>query len=79
MRNFGSLNGSGQKLWAKAKRIIPGGNMLYQKIHLDFTQMDGQLIIQKQRSDIWDLDGKKYRDLSLMGWEPTFRIFQQSY
>ena len=30
-RNEGSQLSVGQKLWARAKEIIPGGNMLYSK------------------------------------------------
>ena len=68
MRNFGSLNGSGQKLWAKAKRIIPGGNMLLSKNPSRFHPNGWPTYYSKAKgSDIWDLDGKKYRDLSLMG------------
>ena len=29
--NFDHMDGSGQKLWNKAKRIIPGGNQLLSK------------------------------------------------
>jgi glutamate-1-semialdehyde 2,1-aminomutase len=59
---------SGQKLWIKAKKIIPSGNMLLSKrpeMHLPnfwptyFSKTKG--------CEIWDLDNKKYFDLSFMG------------
>ena len=31
IRNEGALMGSGQKLWKRAKKVIPGGNMLLSK------------------------------------------------
>ena len=59
MKIFGSLNGSGQKLWAKAKRIIPGGNMLLSKNPSRFHPNGWPTYYSKAKgSDIWDLDGK---------------------
>ena len=68
IRNFGGLKGSGQKLWAKAKNIIPGGNMLLSKNPSRFHPNGWPTYYSKAKGcDIWDLDGIKYRDLSLMG------------
>ena len=39
----------GQKLWKYAKKIIPGGNMLFLKDQKYFYQLNGQLIIKKQK------------------------------
>jgi len=59
---------NGQKLWRRAKKIIPGGNMLLSKraeMHLPdawpsyFSKTSG--------CTVWDIDGNKYTDLYLMG------------
>ena len=60
-RNEGTNMGSGPKLWQRAKKVIPGGNMLLSKrseMHLPnnwpsyFSKTSG--------CSVWDLDGKKY-------------------
>ena len=67
-RNEGAHMGSGQKLWQRAKKVIPGGNMLLSKrseMHLPdnwpsyFSKTSG--------CSVWDLDGKHYYDYHLMG------------
>ena len=67
-RNEGANMGSGQKLWQRAKKVIPGGNMLLSKrseMHLPdnwpsyFSKTSG--------CSVWDLDGKHYYDYHLMG------------
>ena len=67
-RNEGANMGSGQKLWHRAKKVIPGGNMLLSKrseMHLPdnwpsyFSKTSG--------CSVWDLDGKHYYDYHLMG------------
>ena len=67
-RNEGAEMGSGQKLWKRAKKAIPGGNMLLSKrseMHLPnnwpsyFSKTSG--------CSVWDLDGKHYYDYHLMG------------
>ena len=67
-RNEGAKMGSGQKLWQRAKKVIPGGNMLLSKrseMHLPgqwpgyFSKTDGCCV--------WDLDGKKFFDTYYMG------------
>ena len=67
-RNEGALMGNGQKLWKRAKKVIPGGNMLLSKrseMHLPenwpsyFSKTSG--------CSVWDLDGKHYYDYHLMG------------
>ena len=60
--------GNGQKLWEKAKKIIPGGNMLLSKrseMHLP----DGwpSYFSKTEGCSVWDLDGIHYHDLYLMG------------
>ena len=67
-RNEGAVMSNGQKLWRRAKKIIPGGNMLLSKraeMHLPdawpsyFSKTSG--------CTVWDIDGNKYTDLYLMG------------
>ncbi|MFH0804179.1 MAG: aminotransferase class III-fold pyridoxal phosphate-dependent enzyme [Candidatus Zambryskibacteria bacterium] len=59
---------SGQKLWEKAKKIIPGGNQLLSK-RAEMFLPDGWPAYYKKAKgiEVTDLDGKKYLDFSLMG------------
>ena len=67
-RNSGSKLSSGEKLWSRAKRVIPGGNMLFSKRPDLFLQNGWPSYFSKAKGiNVWDLDGKKYRDFSLMG------------
>ena len=67
-RNEGSTRSSGQKLWTKAKTIIPGGNMLLSKRTELFHPDNWPAYFERAKGCmIWDLDGKKYTDMSLMG------------
>ena len=68
IRNEGSKMGSGQKLWKRAKRIIPGGNMLLSKRSEMFLPNLWPSYFQKAKGcKVWDLDGRKYTDMSIMG------------
>jgi len=68
IRNEGSKMSNGQKLWKKAKKIIPGGNMLLSKRTEMFHPLKWPAYFDKAKGcNIWDLDGKKYIDMSLMG------------
>ena len=59
---------SGQKLWVKAKKIIPGGNMLLSKRPEMFLPDNWPSYFSKSKGCyIWGLDKKKYTDLSIMG------------
>ena len=67
-RNEGANMGTGRKLWQRAKKVIPGGNMLLSKrseMHLPdnwpsyFSKTSG--------CSVWDIDGKHYYDYHLMG------------
>lgn len=67
-RNEGSVIGSGQKLWKRAKQIIPGGNMLLSKRPEMYLPNFWPTYFSKAHGcNIWDLDGRKYIDLSIMG------------
>ena len=61
-------NNSGIKLWKKAKNIIPGGNMLLSKRPEMFLPDFWPTYFSKSKGcTVWDLDNKKYYDMSLMG------------
>ncbi len=67
-RNEGSIVGKGQKLWKRAKRVIPGGNMLLSKRAEMFLPNYWPAYFSKAKGcNVWDLDGKKYIDMSIMG------------
>jgi len=68
MRNEGATMGTGQKLWRRAKRIIPGGNMLLSKRAEMFLPEKWPAYFKKA-SDcrVWDLDGNEFIDMSIMG------------
>jgi len=58
----------GKKLWIKAKRIIPGGNMLLSKRSEMFLPDQWPSYFKKAKGcKVWDLDGKIYTDMSIMG------------
>ena len=67
-RNEGSMLGSGQKLWKRAKTIIPGGNMLLSKRSEMFLPELWPAYFEKSKGCyVWDLGNKKYLDMSIMG------------
>ncbi len=66
-RNEGSTLNSGQKLWKRAKEIIPGGNMLLSKRpEMYLPNMWPTYYKKAYKCFIWDLDGNKFTDMSLM-------------
>ncbi len=67
-RNEGEKLGSGQKLWKRAKRVIPGGNMLLSKrAEMFLPERWPTYFSQAKGCAVWDLDGNKYLDVSIMG------------
>jgi glutamate-1-semialdehyde 2,1-aminomutase len=67
-RNEGSTMGTGQKLWKRAKQIIPGGNMLLSKRAEMFLPDQWPAYFSKAKGcKVWDLDGKEYIDMCIMG------------
>jgi glutamate-1-semialdehyde 2,1-aminomutase len=67
-RNEGAAMGSGQKLWKRAKRVLPGGSMLLSKRAEMFLPEQWPAYFSKTRGcRVWDLDGREYVDMSLMG------------
>jgi glutamate-1-semialdehyde 2,1-aminomutase len=67
-RNEGAIMGTGQKLWKRAQGVIPGGNMLLSKRSEMFLPDQWPAYFSKAKGcSVWDLDGKEYIDMSLMG------------
>jgi glutamate-1-semialdehyde 2,1-aminomutase len=66
--NEGSTMGTGQKLYKRAKRVIPGGSMLLSKRPEMFLPDKWPAYFSKSKGcKVWDLDGKEYIDMSIMG------------
>ena len=57
-----------QKLWKFANKIIPGGNGLLSKRPQRFSPNNWPIYYTKAKDIyLWDLNGKKYTDMSIMG------------
>ena len=66
--NEGATMGTGQKLYKRAKRVIPGGNLLLSKRPEMFLPEKWPSYFSKSKGcKVWDLDGKEYTDMSIMG------------
>ena len=60
--------GKGQELWLRAKKCIPGGNMLLSKRAEMFLPEQWPAYFSKAKGClVWDLDGRKLIDMSIMG------------
>lgn len=60
--------GKGQELYKKAKKLIPGGTMLLSKRPEMFLPEHWPAYFSKAKGcHVWDLDGNKYTDVSIMG------------
>ncbi len=67
-RNEGAHMATGQKLLRRAKRVIPGGNMLLSKRSEMFLPDRWPAYFRKAKGcKVWDLDGNEYTDMSIMG------------
>jgi glutamate-1-semialdehyde 2,1-aminomutase len=68
IRNEGAAMGTGQKLWKRAKQVIPGGNMLLSKRAEMFLPDQWPAYFSKAKGcTVWDLDGNEYIDMCIMG------------
>jgi len=68
IRNEGAEMGAGQKLWKRAKQVIPGGNMLLSKRAEMFLPDQWPAYFSKAKGcKVWDLDGNEFIDMSIMG------------
>jgi len=58
----------GLALWKKAKKLIPGGSQLLSKRSEMFLPDQWPSYYKKSKGiEVWDLDGRKYLDFSIMG------------
>ena len=68
LRNTGELMGKGQKLWKRAKTLIPGGNMLLSKrAEMYLPDLWPAYFNKSKGCKVWDLDDNEYIDISVMG------------
>lgn len=68
IRNVGATMGTGQKLWQRAKAVIPGGNMLLSKrAEMFLPELWPSYFSKAKGCQVWDMDGKQYTDMSIMG------------
>jgi glutamate-1-semialdehyde 2,1-aminomutase len=66
--NEGLTINKGQKLYKRAKKVIPGGNMLLSKRPEMFLPEKWPAYFSKSKGcKVWDLEGKEYIDMSIMG------------
>ena len=67
-RNEGASMGEGQKLWRRAKKVIPGGNMLLSKrAEMFLPEQWPTYFSQAKGCRVWDLNGRELIDMSIMG------------
>ena len=67
-RNEGATMREGQKLWRRAKRVIPGGNMLLSKRAEMFLPEKWPAYFSRAKGcRVLDLDGRELIDMSIMG------------
>jgi len=60
--------GAGQKLWKRAKQVIPGGSMLLSKRPEMFLPDQWPAYFSKAKGcKVWDLDRNEFIDMSIMG------------
>lgn len=68
IRNEGAAMGTGQKLWKRAKKVIPGGSMLLSKRAEMFLPEQWPAYFSKAKGcKVWDLDGNEFTDMCIMG------------
>jgi glutamate-1-semialdehyde 2,1-aminomutase len=67
-RNEGAILGEGQKLYKRAKNVIPGGNMLLSKRPEMFLPDQWPAYFKRAKGcKVWDLDDRELTDISIMG------------
>ncbi len=67
-RNEGHSMSTGQKLWKRAKKAIPGGGMLLSKRPEMFLPDYWPVYFKKTEGcKVWDLDNNEFIDMSIMG------------
>ena len=79
LRDEGSTRSKSQKLWNQAKSIIPGGNSLFSKRPEIFLPGVWPTYFTKTQDNyVWDLEKKKYLDMSFMGVGTNFLGYSNS-
>ena len=79
IRNEGANMSEGQKLWSRARRVIPGGNMLLSKRPEMFLPEQWPSYFQSAKGcRVRDLDGNEYVDMSVMGVGPNLLGYSHS-
>lgn len=67
-RNEGATMNTGQKLWKRAKQVIPGGNMLLSKRAEMFLPEKWPAYFSRAKDcRVWDLDERELLDMCIMG------------
>jgi len=67
-RNSEAQTKTGQQLYERAKKIIPGGGMLLSKRPEQFLPGRWPSYFSRAKGcQVWDLDGNEYIDMSIMG------------
>ncbi len=62
------MSTTGTDLWQRAKQLIPGGSMLLSKrAEMSLPQGWPAYFSRTQGCSVWDLDGREFKDLGLMG------------
>jgi glutamate-1-semialdehyde 2,1-aminomutase len=68
VRDEGSMISTGQKLWRRAQRAIPGGSMLFSKrADLFSPQAWPSYFSRAKGCQVWDLDDRPFLDVGYMG------------
>jgi glutamate-1-semialdehyde 2,1-aminomutase len=66
-RNEGAKMGKGQKLWKRAKQVIPGGNMLLSKrAEMHLPEHWPAYFDRTEGCRVWDMNGREYIDAGFM-------------
>ncbi len=67
-RDEGATMSTGEKLWTRAKRVIPGGNhLLSKRAEMHLPQGWPSYFSRTSGCQVWDLDDQPYWDLGFMG------------
>lgn len=67
-RNEGAVLSTGEKLWKRAKNVIPGGNMLLSKRAEMFLPSGWPTYFSRAKGcKVWDLDDRELIDVGLFG------------
>lgn len=66
-RNEGATMGKGQKMWKRAKGVIPGGNMLLSKrAEMHLPEQWPAYFERTEGCRVWDMDGREFLDAGFM-------------